>query len=44
VQDIVEEIRVFGRIDMILSAGKNGERAGRNAGAVRGGVDAAGEA
>ena len=40
-QDIVEQIDMFGRIDAVLAAGKNRHRAGCDAGAVRGGIDAA---
>jgi hypothetical protein len=41
VEDLVEQARVFRRINAVLPAGQNGQRTGRNTGAMRGGVDAA---
>ncbi len=40
-QDVVEQIDMLGRIDAVLAAGKNRDRAGCEAGAMRGGIDAA---
>jgi hypothetical protein len=41
VQNLVEKARVLRRIDAVLATGENGQRTGRNTGAMRGSVDAA---
>ena len=44
VDDRVREIRMLGRIDVVVAACQRGDRAGRKAGSMRGLIDATGEA
>ena len=42
-EHLIEQARVLGRIDVVVPAGEHRDRAGRKAGAVGGGIDAARE-